>query len=97
MLGDKDKQEIKDIVFTYIDPAEYRVSIFGSRATDLARKYSDIDIGIEGSIPVSGRVMSDIKSAFEDSNISYRVDVVDFNQVTPKFRQIALKKVISLN
>ena len=71
--------------------------IFGSRATGGGRKFSDIDIGIKSKKQIDSLLLSDIKEAFEESNIPYTVDVVDFSHVSDRFRDISFQKIIYLN
>ncbi len=64
------------------------VWVFGSRATWLAKEYSDLDLAIarkDGSaLPLT--VMSALETAFEDSLLPWKVDVIDLNGVSAEFR-----------
>jgi len=91
-----EEKNIKDIVFKFIDPNEYKIFIFGSRATGKARKFSDYDIGVEGKKPVVWETMALAKEAFEESDLPFRVDLVDFSFVSDKFRKTALLKIKKL-
>lgn len=64
----------------------FEVRMFGSRVRSTARKYSDIDLVIVGKEAVPERQLSELKDAFAESNLPYRVDVVDWHAVTPEFR-----------
>ncbi len=61
-------------------PEVKMVYLFGSRAKGNYRPGSDIDLAImnEG---VSAKKLAKLKSDFEDSNLPYNVDLVDFNQL----------------
>jgi len=96
MIDEKTKAEIKKIIYSFLDPKEYRVFVFGSRTTERARKFSDIDIGIKSSKPIPWWKLSAIEEAFEESDLPYTVDVVDFNLVSEKFRQVAESKIVYL-
>lgn len=39
---------IKEIIFSIIDKNEYKVFLFGSRASKNFSRYSDVDIGVSG-------------------------------------------------
>ena len=80
------ENEIKNIIFQFLDPEEYGVFIFGSRATGKAKKYSDYDIGILGTKSVPLNILAKINEALEESNLPYRVDVVDFSLVSKDFK-----------
>lgn len=45
-VSKKTEQEIRDIIFQFLNPEKYKVFIFGSRAIGKAKKFSDYDIGI---------------------------------------------------
>ncbi len=97
MLDEVTIAEIKKIIFQFLNPQESKVFIFGSRATGGGRKFSDIDIGIKSKKQIDSLLLSDIKEAFEESNIPYTVDVVDFSHVSDRFRDISFQKIIYLN
>lgn len=88
---------IKEIIFKFLNPQEYEIFIFGSRATDKARKFSDYDVGIRGKKSVPWEALVLIEEAFEESDLPFIVDVVDFSLVSDKFREVALAKVKKLN
>ena len=90
------EKTIKEIIFKFLNPQEYEVFIFGSRARDKARKFSDYDVGIRGKKPVAGNVLVEIEEALEESDLPFMVDVVDFSLVSDKFREVALSKVKKL-
>ncbi len=86
---------LKNILSQHIDPKEYSIFIFGSRATGKSEKYSDIDIGIEGD-PLSVKTLIALEEAFEESDIPFRIDIVDFSTVTDKFNNVAKQHTIVL-
>jgi len=92
----KYQKEIKEIVFRFLDPKKYQVFVFGSRATDKAKKYSDYDIGIFGKKSVSWQKLALISEALEESDLPFKVDVVDFSLVSSDFKKVALSKVKKL-
>ncbi len=92
----KYEQEIKKIIFQFLNPLEYKIFIFGSRANNKARKFSDYDIGIIGKKRVPWFILALIEEQFENSDLPFRVDVVDFSLVSPNFRKVALSKIIKL-
>lgn len=92
----KPDEKIKKIIFQFLDPKQYQIFIFGSRATGKAKKYSDYDVGIWGKKPVPPRILGLIEEALEESDLPYKVDVVDFSLVPKKFKKIALSKIKKL-
>lgn len=96
MLDSATKATIKKIVFSFLDPKNHRVFIFGSRATDRTRNFSDIDIGIKSAKAIPWWKLSAMEEAFEESDLPYTVDVVDFNMVGENFKKVAGKNLIYL-
>ena len=95
-VSKKTAKEIKDIISRFLDPKEYQVFIFGSRVTGKAEKFSDYDIGILGEKSVPGEKLALIEEAFEESDLPFKVEVVDFSLVSSKFKKIALSKIKEL-
>jgi hypothetical protein len=83
---------IKEIIFSIIDKNEYKVFLFGSRATVRFNRYSDVDIGLLGNKPL-GKAYYKIINKIEESNIPYKVDIIDFALVDEKFKKIALQEI----
>lgn len=83
---------IKEIIFSIIDPNEYKVFLFGSRATKNFNRHSDVDIGLLGKNPV-GKAYYKIINKIEESDIPYKVDIVDFALVDEQFKKIALQEI----
>jgi len=80
---------VKKIVQTCLPP-DIKVWVFGSRATFKAKKYSDLDIALEssdGSL-VSSVVINTLEHEFEESDLPWKVDVIDINTVNDTFRKI---------
>ena len=88
---------IKKLVFTYLDRQKYRVFIFGSRASGSSRKFSDIDIGIEAKGEIPAATLVEIEEAFNESDLPYTIDLVDFSNVSHNFKSQAKKQTIYLN
>jgi type I restriction enzyme S subunit len=89
--------KLQDILFRHVDTKEYSFFIFGSRSVGNNKKYSDIDIGIEGKKPLSFGIIAKLEEDFENSDLPYTVDIVDFTTVTSRFRTSAKKNIISIN
>jgi len=69
--------------------------LFGSRARGTERRSSDIDIGISGLDERTFlRTRDRLLSELEESTIPHRVDLVNMDTATPKFKKIAMKEVV---
>lgn len=96
-LDEKTVGEIKDILFRFINPKKVKAFIFGSRALGNARKFSDVDIGLRGKSEIPLGIKSAMEEAFEESDIPFTVDVVNFSSVSDRFAEVAKQKIIYLN
>lgn len=87
---------IKTIINQRLDPNKHKAFIFGSRANNTHSQFSDYDIGIEGE-KLSSEVYFDLIDAFENSDFPFMIDLVEFNQVSHNFKNIAQKNIIPIN
>ena len=85
-LKPQDWQEVCHILKTHVP--DYPVWAFGSRVKGTAKPYSDLDLTIITEHPLSLTKMATLKEAFDESNLSIRVDVVDWATTSESFRKI---------
>lgn len=97
MLNQSVMTIIKKILWQHLDPKKDKAFIFGSWAIGDNRKFSDIDIGVESKRKLSLHLISRLQEAFEESNLPYAVDVVDFSGTTKQFKTVAKQATIRLN
>jgi predicted nucleotidyltransferase len=64
------------------------VWVFGSRVTGRAKKYSDLDIAVLGDRPMSIALSAAVYEAFSESDLPWKVDVVDWAITDAWFRAI---------
>ncbi|MFZ5699550.1 MAG: restriction endonuclease subunit S [Pseudomonadota bacterium] len=77
---------VREILRKHVPEAE--VWVFGSRAKWLARDTSDLDLCIRGDVPLSFEKMGALREAFEESDLPWKVDVVDWATTSESFRKI---------
>ena len=74
---------------------EYEVWAFGSRARRQARQYSALYWAIVTDTPMSIYDTAELNEEFSESDLPWKVDVVDWARTSPAFRTIiANDKVI---
>jgi uncharacterized protein len=73
----EDRSSLLSILGAFSDDID-EVALFGSRATDVARENSDIDLVIYGKI--SEAQVDRIWTLLEDSSISVSVDIISYNK-----------------
>ncbi len=87
---------VKTILKTY-RPTSASLWLFGSRATPHAKPYSDIDLAIDlNGAPLPLSLLSILQHAFEESDLPYKVDIVDFNAISTEFKNCINKTKIHL-
>ena len=77
---------VRDALRRHVPDRE--VLAFGSRATWTAKDYSDLDLAIMGEEPLSLRAASALNEALVESDLPFRVDIVDWARVDDGFRAI---------
>lgn len=91
------KKEVLRVIGAYLDLKTYKVFFFGSRVLGKGSERSDIDIGIEGPEAVPWKAIMEIKEAFEEMPILYKIDVVDFKSVSKEFYEVAKQAIEPIN
>ena len=91
-LSEKDLKITKKILREIVP--EYEVRVFGSRVTSKSKYYSDLDLAIFGNKKLTINKIADLKEAFQESDLSFRVDVVDWARLTDNFKKIIEKKYV---
>jgi type I restriction enzyme S subunit len=61
---------------------------FGSRATGTAKPYSDLDLAIIGITPLGMDRMAAIRDTFSESELPWKLDLVDWASASASFRKI---------
>lgn len=74
---------------------QHEVWAFGSRAKGTAKTYSDLDLAIITSQALDLGVYAALTDDFSDSDLPFKVDVVDWATISEAFRTIiARDKVV---
>ena len=89
-LKPKHLQIIKDIFTYYLPKAEIRV--FGSRLTENYQTYSDLDLAVVASEKLTRKTKAHIKYALEESDLPFRIDLLDWHTLSDNFKKIIEKK-----
>ncbi len=73
------------------------VWVIGSRAKRTARKYSDLDLVIDlNHQPIPRSVFIKLLDDFEESDLPYKVDIIDWNTISEDFRELVERDRILL-
>lgn len=87
-------ETIQCILNEHVPDCEVRA--FGSRAKWNARDYSDLDLAVVGQEPQNWRVLNQLETAFRESDLPFKVDVLDWHDISDKFREMIRSECISI-
>jgi predicted nucleotidyltransferase len=83
-------QMVLDIVSRY----PYVFYAFGSRAKGNPKLFSDLDLCYKENIP--SRDLHAIIEAFEESDLPFTVDIVDWNKCSDQFKELIGKDLVQI-
>jgi predicted nucleotidyltransferase len=77
---------VLDILHVHL-PASAKVWVFGSRVTGRTRRYSDLDLAIDAGRRLTLDEIATLAEAFSDSDLPYKVDLVDWQNLDDRWRE----------
>lgn len=77
---------VRDILHKHVP--DYDVWAFGSRAKWTAKQYSDLDLAVITDKPLSLEVSANLSDDFSESDLPWKVDIVDWATTQDNFREI---------
>lgn len=82
------------IVQAILKQYDYSFFVFGSRITEKAKRFSDLDLVYFENIPNS--IILKLEEDFEESNLPYTVDLVNYNKCDSTFQEIIDRAYVCL-
>ena len=82
--------KVKSLLSQHVPGCEVRA--FGSRVNGTTKPYSDLDLAVVASGRLSGDTLRHLREAFEESDLPFRVDVLDWGTVSPEFQRVIERK-----
>jgi predicted nucleotidyltransferase len=83
---------VRAILHTHVP--NHEVWAFGSRVAGSAKEFSDLDLVIIGEKPLSITVHANLVDDFSESDLPYKVDVIDWATTDATFRRIIRRNCI---
>ncbi|MEO5348812.1 MAG: nucleotidyltransferase domain-containing protein [Magnetococcus sp. YQC-3] len=77
---------VQDILQKHLP--DHEVWAFGSRVKGTAKRYSDLDLCVIADTPLAWNVLGSLKDDFSESDLPWKVDVVDWATTSASFRKI---------
>jgi predicted nucleotidyltransferase len=87
---------VRKVVAQHLDPHTHSAWIVGSEATGRADPGADIDVAIQGPVPVALDRLARLRVDLEELPTLRSFDVVDLGRVSERFRREALRTAIPL-
>ena len=94
LINEHDLKTVRDILDSEIPGIS--VIAFGSRVTGKSRPYSDLDLALMTETPLGLSKMASIKNAFEQCDLVWPVDIVDWSTTSERFRKIINKAFVRI-
>ncbi|WP_293729347.1 nucleotidyltransferase domain-containing protein [uncultured Actinobacillus sp.] len=92
LVTDNELAIVREVLQKYVPT--YEVWAFGSRVNGNVKPYSDLDLAVITAEPLDLQTYADLVDAFSESNLPWKVDVVDWATTSDNFRQIILQKYL---
>ena len=93
-LSDSEWQQVNAILQRYLP--QYEVWAFGSRVKGNAKPYSDLDLAIVSDTPLPLALLAEVAEAFSESDLPWKVDLVDWATTSERFRQVIAEQKLIL-
>lgn len=93
-VDSEDLVTVKAILRAHLPGRE--VWAFGSRARRCAKPYSDLDLVVMGDEPLALDDLAALNEAFAESDLPWKVDVVDSARMGEAFRRIVERDKVVL-
>lgn len=72
------------------------IRVMGSRVTGRAKRFSDLDLVVMGEEPLALRTLAELRDAFDDSDLPFSVDIVEWASASEAFRRVISTQAESL-
>lgn len=89
-IGQDHLEIVLGILAKYVP--EHEIWAFGSRVEGTPKKYSDLDLVIKTDSKLADGIMANLRNAFSESSLPFKVDIVDWSRISDNFRNIILKR-----
>jgi len=81
---------ISDILAAHVPGVEARA--FGSRVGGAPKDYSDLDLALFGAAKLEPAALESLREAFEESDLPFRIDVLDWYAISKEFQAVILAR-----
>ena len=68
--------------------AGVEVRVFGSRVTGTAKEWSDLDLALVSEKKLPLTTIENLRTDFAESDLPFRVDILDWHDISPEFKAL---------
>jgi predicted nucleotidyltransferase len=86
-LEDAELAQVRSVLRAHLPP-DVDVAVFGSRAGGRVKRFSDLDLVLEGPKPLPLSLLAILAEAFDESLLPFKVDLIDRRAVGEEFGAI---------
>ena len=94
-LSGEELSVVKAILRAHL-PNSVTVHVFGSRAVGQPKAWSDLDLLHEAAAPVPLSTIATLTEAFEESELPWKVDIVDRRTISEGFGRLIDQSKVAL-
>lgn len=81
---------VKAILQKHLAGVEVRA--FGSRVWGTAKAWSDLDLALVSEKKLALTAIENLRADFAESDLPFRIDILDWHDISPEFRALIQKK-----
>lgn len=93
-ISKAEQNYIYNVLKNHLPDAKFWV--FGSRVKGTAKQYSDVDIAIMSDAPVDLLALSTLEEEFANSDLLFKVDLVDWHRISKEFQELITDEYVEL-
>ena len=95
IMDDGHRKIVDEILDAYL-PGNTKVFVFGSRANGRPRRMSDLDLLLDARQPLPLAMLATLHDAFDESDLIWKVDIVDRATASPAFLNLIEADLVAL-
>ena len=93
VMKDADRRTLMALIGQFLP--DTRIAAFGSRVKGTARPWSDLDLAVFAA-PEQKKNLPLLKEALDESNLPFRVDLLDWDYLPENFRKNILEHSLTI-
>jgi predicted nucleotidyltransferase len=94
-ISSNDQNKIIDLIRIYFPDSE--IYFFGSRVSGGFKETSDLDVCLKSQSALSLSSWAKLESDFVQSDLPYKVDLVDWARISPEFQSQIERSLLKIN